>query len=175
MLEIKFVRKNLSEVQKALDARGQTADLDTFKKCDQDRRAILLKIEALRHQRNLVSDQIAEMKKAGENADEQVTDMREVSSRIKSLDPERTKHENEIETILMGIPNIPHKSVPVGNNESKNETVKKIGIPPVFDFSPLAHWEIGKTWGSWTLTVPLGLPGPVFLCTSEPAPDLKGL
>ena len=147
MLEIKYIRKNLLVVEQSLTARGTSVDLQALLDADEKRRAILREIEMLRHRRNTVSDEIAAMKKAGENADAQVTDMREVSARIKSLDPERTKHENEIEAILMGIPNIPHESVPVGNDESKNETVKKMGIPPVFDFSPLAHWEIGKNLG----------------------------
>jgi len=147
MLEIKYIRKNLLVVEQSLTARGTSVDLQALLAADEKRRAILREIEMLRHRRNTVSDEIAAMKSAGENADAQVTDMREVSARIKSLDPERTKHENEIEAILMGIPNIPHESVPVGNDESKNETVKKIGVPPVFDFSPLAHWEIGKNLG----------------------------
>ena len=64
MLEIKFVRQNLEAIQKALQARGQSVDLDAFKRCDDERRAILQELEALRHERNVVSDQIAEMKKA---------------------------------------------------------------------------------------------------------------
>jgi seryl-tRNA synthetase len=147
MLEIKYIRKNLPVVEQSLTARGTSVDLQALLGADEKRRAILREIEMLRHRRNTVSDEIAAMKKAGKNADAQVTDMREVSARIKSLDPERTKHENEIEAILMGIPNIPHESVPVGNDESKNETVKKNGVPPVFDFRPLAHWDIGKNLG----------------------------
>ena len=68
MLEIKFVSQNLSVVEKALGARGHQVDLATFKKCDDDRRGVLQEIETLRHQRNVVSDQIAVMKKADENA-----------------------------------------------------------------------------------------------------------
>ena len=65
MLEIKFVRHNLDILQNALSARGQAADLDTFKTYDDERRVILQELEDLRHQRNVVSDQIAAMKKAG--------------------------------------------------------------------------------------------------------------
>ncbi|MGD8740196.1 MAG: serine--tRNA ligase, partial [Desulfobacterales bacterium] len=86
MLEIKFVRQNLETVRKALETRGQSADLDAFKTCDDERRAILQELEALRHERNVVSDQIAEMKKAGDSADTVVAKMREVSSKIKALD-----------------------------------------------------------------------------------------
>lgn len=147
MLEIKYIRKNLPVVEQSLKARGANVDLETLLAADEKRRTVLRELEMLRHQRNTVSDEIAAIKKAGENADAKVADMREVSVRIKSLDPERAQYENEIETILMGIPNIPHESVPVGNDEADNATIKKMGAPPVFDFNPLAHWEIGKNLG----------------------------
>ena len=85
MLEIKFVRQNLSEVQKALSARGETADLETFKNCDIQRKGFLLEIEDLRHRRNVVSQEIASLKKDGQNADSMVVEMREVSNKIKDL------------------------------------------------------------------------------------------
>ncbi|MGD8668027.1 MAG: serine--tRNA ligase, partial [Desulfobacterales bacterium] len=113
MLEIKFVRQNLETVEKALAARGHSTDLDAFKSCDQERRAILLELEALRHQRNVVSDQIAEMKKAGENADDHVARMRDVSTKIKALDTSLAETQHTLEQMLLGIPNIPHASVPV--------------------------------------------------------------
>ena len=83
MLEIKFMRQNLSMVQAAMTARGHHAELDTFKKCDDKRRDILQEIESLRHQRNMVSDQIAEMRKSGDDTEALVVEMRGVSSRIK--------------------------------------------------------------------------------------------
>ena len=86
MLEIKFVRDHLPEVKKALLNRGGTADFDMFEDRDAKRRSTLSEIEALRHRRNVVSDEIASMKKAGENADAYIAEMRQVSSRIKELD-----------------------------------------------------------------------------------------
>ena len=147
MLEIKFVRQNLETVQKALEARGQSADLDAFKTCDDERRAILQELEALRHQRNVVSDQIAEMKKAGDNADSVVAKMREVSSKIKALDKALAGTQETLEAILLGMPNIPHASVPVGKDESDNPVIKTVGDPPVFDFEPKPHWDVGAALG----------------------------
>jgi seryl-tRNA synthetase len=117
MLEIKFVRQNLSDVQKALNARGQTADLNGFQKCDEDRRIILQEIETLRHQRNVVSDQIAEMKKAGENADVLVTEMRDVATQIKELDKNLAAKQEQLDKILLRLPNLPHASVPKGKDD----------------------------------------------------------
>jgi len=143
MLEIKFVSQNLSAVEKALDARGHQIDLATFKKCDDERRIVLQDIETLRHQRNVVSDQIAAMKKAGENAEDVVIEMRAVSSRIKNLDKQLAENQRRIADILLGMPNIPHASVPIGTNEADNPIVRVVGDLPEFEFDPLPHWEIG--------------------------------
>ena len=147
MLEIKFVRQNLESVEKALQTRGQSVNLDAFKKCDDERRAILQELEALRHQRNVVSDQIAEMKKAGENADSLVAEMREVSSKIKSLDKALTEILETFDKIMLGLPNIPHASVPIGKDETDNPVVKTVGDLPDFDFEPKPHWDIGAALG----------------------------
>ena len=147
MLEIKFVRQNLETVQKALETRGQSTDLDAFKTCDDERRAILQELEALRHQRNVVSDQIAEMKKAGDNADSVVAKMREVSSKIKALDEELAEILEKFDQILMGLPNIPHASVPVGKDETDNPVIKTVGDPLSFDFEPKPHWDVGAALG----------------------------
>ena len=147
MLEIKFVRKNLNAIQKALEARGQTADLDTFKTCDDERRAILQELEALRHERNVVSDQIAEMKKTGEDAEDVVIRMRDVSSKIKEMDKTLSGIQEKLDSILLGLPNIPHASVPVGKDESENPVIKTVGEPPKFTFDPKPHWEIGSHLG----------------------------
>ena len=119
MIEIKFVRQNLPEVEKALSRRGETADLETFKQCDVKRKKVLLEIENLRHRRNVVSEQIAAMKKDGEDADDLVTQMREVAGKIKELEHDLSESENKVRQILLGLPNIPHKSVPEGKDSSE--------------------------------------------------------
>jgi seryl-tRNA synthetase len=147
MLEIKYIRNNLSVVEQSLKARRTDVDLKALLAADEKRRTVIQELEKLRHRRNTVSDEIAMLKKSGKNADEKVSDMRTVSGWIKALDPKRLQYENEISHILMEIPNIPHESVPVGTNESDNEVVRKIGAPPVFEAPPLAHWDIGKALG----------------------------
>ena len=147
MLEIKFVRQNLEIIQNALRARGQAVDLDTFRTADDERRMILQELEALRHQRNMVSDRIAEMKKSGEDAETLVAQMREVSSRIKELDKVFGQSEAMLEKILLGLPNIPHSSVPVGKDESENPVIKTVGAPPEFAFDPKPHWDLGTDLG----------------------------
>jgi len=144
MLEIKFVRQNLEKIEISLANRGDTADLETFKDSDTQRKSLLLETETLRHRRNVVSEKIAGMKKNGEDADDLVTEMREVGGRIKTLELHLTENEEKINQILFGLPNLPHTSVPIGKDSSENPVLKKTGTPPDFDFEPLPHWTLGE-------------------------------
>jgi seryl-tRNA synthetase len=147
MLEIKFVRQNISEVQKALSARGETTEIELFKDFDARHRENLVEIEKLRHNRNVVTDRIAVMKKAGEDAENLIIEMREVSKRIKKLDKSLSEYEEKLNAILLGLPNIPHSSVPVGKDSLENPVIKKIGKLPEFGFEPQAHWDLGQKLG----------------------------
>jgi len=144
MLEIKFVRNHLDEIKHMLSSRGMEADMDLFESCDANRRSMLLEVEEMRHRRNVVSDKIAEMKKRGENTDAIVSEMRDVSSRIKTIEKSLAENEEQIDTILMALPNVPHASVPRGKDDSQNPVVKTVGTPPSFNFEPKAHWTLGE-------------------------------
>ena len=147
MLEIKYVRQNLEAVETALATRGDTVDLKTFGEYESRRRAALQEIESLRHRRNVVSDEIATLKKQGENAEPRVVEMREVSAKIKDLDKSLAEYDEAVQNILMGLPNIPHPSVPVGKDERDNPVVKEVGEVPEFSGEPKAHWTIGEDLG----------------------------
>ncbi|MFA6013094.1 MAG: serine--tRNA ligase [Desulfobacteraceae bacterium] len=144
MLEIKYVRKNLSLVQESLKNRGGKVDLDSFTEIETGRREILSILEKLQNRRNVVSEQIARMKKNGENADDLVLEMREVSTTVKDLEKQLTESDEAVNRILYNLPNIPHSSVPIGKDENDNPELRKVGAPPVFDFEPKAHWDIGE-------------------------------
>ena len=143
MLEIKFLRKNLSVVQEALAARQMKMDLENFTVRDEQRRSILGELETLRHQRNVVSDQIAGMKRSGQSADKKVAEMRAVGDRIKELEADLSEVQGVIDRLIMELPNIPHPTVPVGRDSDDNRLVKTVGRPPAFEFEPRPHWEIG--------------------------------
>jgi seryl-tRNA synthetase len=147
MIEIKFVRQNLSLVQQSLENRGGTADWEAFAHADQQRKTALSELEQLRHKRNIVSDEIAALKKSGKDAQDMILEMRQVGERIKQLEKELVVHDEVIASVLIGIPNIPHASVPIGRDESDNTLVKTHGTPPEFDFDPLPHWDIGDGCG----------------------------
>ncbi|MFO7885659.1 MAG: serine--tRNA ligase, partial [Desulfobacteraceae bacterium] len=104
-------------------------------------------IEGLRHDRNVVSDKIAEMKKQGQNADDPIKEMRGVSEKIKDLEKDLEKVESFIHDFMITLPNLPHPDVPEGSDEADNLLVKTQGTPPVFDFSPRPHEEIGENLG----------------------------
>ncbi|MGD8269571.1 MAG: serine--tRNA ligase, partial [Desulfobacterales bacterium] len=143
MLEIKFVRQNLSDVKRALEARHSELDISAFQTADDLRRGVIVELEELRHQRNRVSDQIADLKKVGEDATVLVEQMRIVSAKIKMLDQELAVHQETLDKILLEIPNIPHASVPFGKDAADNSLVKQVGTPPHFRYDAQAHWDIG--------------------------------
>ena len=145
MLEIKFVRENLARVQEALLNRGVIADLKSFQDVESNRRSVLLDVEALRHRRNVVSDQIAEMKKKKVDSTDLVSEMREVSARIKELDKLLSEYDEQINRKLLELPNLPHETVPVGKDSSANPVVKQAGALPVFEFEPKPHYELGES------------------------------
>lgn len=147
MLEIKFIRQNVELVRESLRKRGLEYELRPFLDCDSRRRAILLEVEELKHERNTVSGRIAQMNKERKDSSKLIAQMRAVSQRIKALDDELSKHEETMHAILMDLPNIPHPSVPTGKDDKDNVVIRKVGEPPSFDFEPLAHWEIGEKLG----------------------------
>ncbi len=144
MLEIKFVREKLEEVKKALGKRSGKADFPGFSKHEKKRRKLLQEIEELRHHRNIVSDEIAEIKKSGKNADSTISEMRKVSEEIKKLDRVLSETETFIHDFMISLPNIPHHEVPEGLDEEDNRLEKKVGAPRQFDFEIKPHWDIGE-------------------------------
>ncbi|MCG8402543.1 MAG: serine--tRNA ligase [Firmicutes bacterium] len=144
MLDLKFVRNNPEMVKEALVKRGADISLETFLALDENRREKLVQAEKLKNKRNVVSEEIGRLKKAGRPAEELVVEMRKVSNAIKTMDDELRTLERQIEHTLLGIPNVPDESVPVGRDESDNVEVRRWGEPPVFGFEPKAHWDIGE-------------------------------
>lgn len=144
MLDSKLLRANFEEVKAKLSKRGEDlTDFEKFGGLDEKRREILSKVEVLKAERNEVSQQVAQMKRNKENADEVIAKMKKVGEEIKAYDQELSTVEEELNYVLMRIPNIPHDSVPVGDSEEDNVEVRTWGELPTFDFEPKPHWEIG--------------------------------
>lgn len=147
MLDIKFVRDNPETVEQALKNRGSAMSLTEFLNREKERRELLAEVETLKNKRNTVSQEISKKKKAGENADDMIVEMREVGDRISALDGKVKEVEAALGDIIMSIPNVPHQSVPVGKDEHDNQEVRRWGTPREFAFEPKAHWEIGEKLG----------------------------
>ena len=146
MLELRFIRENLSLVKEKIELRGMTnSRIEEFEEIDQQRLGLLAEVEGLRNRRNTVSAEIAQMKKAGQDAQGPIEEMREVGSRIKELEKELTVIEGQLQEIVMGIPNLCHDSVPPGADDTDNQEIRQWGEIPEFSFSPRAHWEIGAS------------------------------
>ena len=144
MLDIKFIRQNTELVRIKMLERGQEMDMAPFLNLDTRRRDILQEVEKLRNDRNTVSKDIGEKKKRKEDASEQIARMGEVSTRIKSLDDELKKVEEELNAMVMVIPNIPHESVEYGTSSEDNPVIRVWGEKPRFSFAPKPHWDIGE-------------------------------
>jgi seryl-tRNA synthetase len=143
MLDIKRLRTDLDKVKQALVHRGEPlSDIEGFAELDSRRRELLTESESLKNRRNVVSQEVARKKRAGEAADDLIAEMREVGDRIKRLDDEVRELEQRLEELLLSIPNVPHESVPVGASDADNVEVRRWGDIPEFSFAPAAHWEI---------------------------------
>lgn len=148
MLDVKLLRNDYDKVAQALRNRNASLDLIApFPGLDVSRREKLTESEQLKNRRNVVSQEVAKLKKSGGNADDLIAEMRNVNDRIKQLDEEVREIEAEMDKLLLSIPNVPHESVPAGASEEDNVVQRALGEPTTFDFDPKPHWELGTELG----------------------------
>jgi seryl-tRNA synthetase len=147
MYDLSFFRNNLDAIAKRLADRGFTLDADSFRSVDAERRAALTESERLKAQKNTESQEIGKLRKAGEDASERQARVREISDAITELDKKASELDEAYRTMLAGVPNTPHESVPVGRSAEENVEVKRWGTPRVFDFEAKAHWDLGPELG----------------------------
>ena len=144
MLDMKFVRENPELVMDAMRKRNANVNLDEFLELEKKRRELTLQVEALKSQRNAASQEIGKMKKAGENADAQMAEVRALGDKIAEDDKELKDIEARLKEILMTIPNMPAADTPVGSSDADNSVVRTWREPAKFAFEPQAHWDIGE-------------------------------
>lgn len=148
MFNIKLLRENFEEVKAKLQHRGEDlSDLEKFGELDQKRRTLIVETEQLKKKRKDVSAQIAVLKKENKDAEDLVVEMREVGDQIKELDEELRVIEEELNALLLSIPNLPHETVPIGDTEDDNVEIRKWGELPQFDFEPKPHWDVATELG----------------------------
>lgn len=150
MLDLNYVRENIDKVREALSARrADTKALDDFTRADEERRRVIAESDQLNAQRNASSREIGGLMKEGkkEEADARRGEVAGLKDRIAELDQLRTQTETRMHDLLSTLPNIPHESVPVGEDESANVEVRRWGKAPEFSFEPKDHVDLGTALG----------------------------
>jgi len=138
MLDLRFIRENTDQVQEALKKRRDSAPVDEILQLDAERRQKILELESLRHTRK----ETARERKTDRATTEEARDLRAM---IRDLEEEVKSLDNQLEELMLQVPNIPHATVPVGKSEEDNVVVRTWGEPKSFDFSPAPHWKLGES------------------------------
>ena len=152
MIDLKLVQKNPELLAKALADRHSSLSVDEFLKLDGRRRALLAEVEALKQKQNAASREVAQLKREGKDAAHMMAELGELSDRIKALDTQTAAARAAVEEWLMGVPNIPDESTPVGKDETENpERLRCTG-----------KWA--RPCAVWTLTAPPNWPAAALWC-----------
>ena len=164
MLDLNFVRDNLPRVEEMLRQRGAdpAAVLKDFRDVDTLRRQAITEAETMKARRNKASEDIAKLKKAGQDAAAAIAETKELREQIQTREKTAADLDARLQEILSGIPNVPHESVPVGHSAEENVEVRRWGAPPKFDFTPKPHWELGAELGVLDLERAVKLTGARF-------------
>lgn len=144
MLDIKLLRTEPDMVVNELKKRNFDLDLTEFTRLDKQRRETLTEVEQLKNKQNTVSKEIPILKKEGRDVAPVFAEMKELSEKVKELDEKVRNIDDALKKIILTIPNIPNKLVPVGKDDNENLELRRWGEPAKFDFEAKAHWEIGE-------------------------------
>jgi seryl-tRNA synthetase len=156
VLDPRFVAEEKDRVLEMLAARGTSLDevrrwpgLESADPwlLDAERRAVIPRVEALRHAQRVCGEEIARMARAKQDASAKKAEMKTVAEEIKALDGRQTEIEAVLRQFLLVLPNVPDSSVPVGADAEANREVRRVGSPPEMSFSPRAHWDLGPALG----------------------------
>jgi seryl-tRNA synthetase len=164
MLDLNFVRDNLPLVEEKLRQRGMdpSAVLKDFRELDTKRRQAITEAETSKAQRNQATEEIGKLKKSGQDASAAMAQAKDLREKISALEKTASDFDAQLRDILVGIPNLPHASVPVGKSAEDNVEVRRWGTPPKFDFTPKAHWDLGSQLGILDLERAVKLTGARF-------------
>ena len=145
MLDIKFVRENKELVLAGIEKKrnhGNREGLEELLEKDAKSRALRQSLEKKQAERNAKSKLVGELKRKGESADSVLQELSEISAQVKTLEEESRLLEQEIHSLLLELPNLPHESVPYGESDADNQVLSSWGKKPSFDFTAKPHWEL---------------------------------
>ncbi|MBN2189638.1 MAG: serine--tRNA ligase [Candidatus Aureabacteria bacterium] len=141
MLDLKFIRENVKKAKEGLKKKNSKVDLDEILKLDERRRELLKEVEVMKADRNRISKELGISKSKGEDISQKSAEMKAFSQKIKDIDFKVEETTQNINAIMLTVPNIPNEAVPVGS-EANNKTVKEWEKKKNFNFKPLPHWEL---------------------------------
>jgi len=144
MLDPKLIKEKPQAIRDMLKDRASDFDLEALIESDQKRRELIIKTDELRKNKNQVALEISQKKKAGEDASDILSEMKDISTQLTKLESEQEAVENTYSKLALTIPNLVHESVPVGTDESANKEIKKWGEIPNFDFKINDHIDISE-------------------------------
>lgn len=147
MLDIQLLRKDLDGVAARLKARGYTLDVAAFAALEAERKQIQTQTEELQARRNALSKQVGMKKGKGEDASAEIAEVGGIADKLKASSERLEEIQARLSELLLGVPNLPHESVPVGSDESQNVEVRRWGTPRQFDFTPRDHVDLGAALG----------------------------
>ncbi|MEQ6289476.1 serine--tRNA ligase [Vogesella sp. GCM10023246] len=147
MLDIQLLRSNIEEVAASLASRGYTLDVDAFNALEAERKFLQTRMQELQSKRNTVSKQIGIAKKNGEDVSAIMAEVATLGDELKAAEDGFAAVQKQLDGWLMSIPNLPHESVPAGNDESGNVEVRRWGTPRSFDFAVKDHVDVGAPLG----------------------------
>jgi seryl-tRNA synthetase len=147
MLDPKLLRSDISQVAARLARRGYTLDTATLQSLDERRREIQVATQQLQAERNSRSKGIGRAKAAGEDIAPLLQEVEGLGDQLKAKEEELVALQAELNAMLMGIPNLPHESVPDGSGEEDNQEIRRWGALPEFDFEPRDHVDLGEQLG----------------------------
>jgi seryl-tRNA synthetase len=164
MLDLNFVRENLPLIEEKLRARGldPSVMLKDFHQVDAQRRQAITSAETIKAHRNQKTEEIAKLKKSGQDASALIAETKELREEIQGLEKAAEEYDTRLRDVLVKLPNLPHPSVPVGRGADDNVEVSRWGTQPKFDFAPKPHWELGEQLGILDLERAVKLTGARF-------------
>ncbi len=147
MYDLKYLRENLDHIRTSLGQRGNDVPWADIQKLSEERRAVTTQVEQFRYELNKGSEEVAQLRRAKEPAEAAMAAMKQLGDRIKNAEGALRRVEEALTDVALRIPNLPHASVPIGNDASDNIEVRHWGSKPSFSSPPKPHWEVGENLG----------------------------
>ena len=172
MLDIQLLRGDLAGVAARLATRGYSLDTAKFETAEAERKAIQTRTQELQAKRNALSKEIGAIKAKGGDATALLAEVGGLGGTLTSLEHELTDVQAKLRDFLLDLPNLPHPSVPVGKTPEENVEVRRVGAPPVFDFKPKDHTDLGEALGMLDFATAAKLSGARFSLLRGPLAHL---